>query len=94
MLTLIPTVIKPAKDIQDFLEKKLTVALTVDFEDERVCYKALSTSRSFGCHIASYIQDFFQQTLMKDIYKLYSRVYLNNDDVELLHTILRLEGKL
>lgn len=94
MLTLIPTVIKPAKDIQDFLEKKLTVALTVDFEDERVCYKALSTSRSFGCHIANYIREFFQETLMKDIYKLYSRVYLNNDDVELLHTILRLEGKL
>ncbi len=94
MLELMPTVIKPAKDIQDYLEKKLTVALTVDFEDERVCYKTLSTSRSFGCHIASYIREFFQETLSKDIYKLYSRVYLNNDDVELLHTLLRLEGKL
>lgn len=94
MLTLMPTVIKPAKDIQDFLEKKLTVALTIDFEDERVCYRVLSSTGNFGCQIAGYIQDFFQQTLMKDIYKLYSRVYLNNDDVELLHTLLRLEGKL
>lgn len=94
MLTLMPTVIKPAKDIQDFLEKKLTVALTIDFEDERVCYRVLSSTGSFGCQIADYIQDFFQQTLMKDIYKLYSKVYLNNDDVELLHTLLRLEGKL
>lgn len=94
MLELMPTVIKPAKDIQDYLERKLTVALTVEFEDKRVCYKTLSTSRTFGCHIASYIREFFQETLRKDIYKLYSRVYINNDDVELLHTLLRLEGKL
>ena len=94
MLELMPTVIKPAKDIQDYLEKKLTVALTIDFEDERVCYRVLSSTGSFGCQIAGYIREFFQETLMKDIYKLYSKVYLNNDDVELLHTLLRLEGKL
>lgn len=94
MLTLMSTVIKPARDIQDYLERKLTVALTVEFEDERICYKTLSTSSSFSCQIAGYIQDFFQQTLMKGILKSYGRVYINNDDVELLHTILRLEGKL
>lgn len=94
MLTLMPTVIKPARDIQDYLERKLTVALTVDFEDERVCYKTLSASSKFSCQITGYIQDFFQQTLRKGILKSYSRVYINNEDVELLHTILRLEGKL
>lgn len=94
MLELIPTVIKPAKDIQDYLERKLTVALTVEFEDKRVCYKTLSSTSSFSCQIAGYIQDFFQETLRIGIFKAYSRVYINNDDVELLHTILRLEGKL
>lgn len=94
MLELMSTVIKPAKDIQDYLEKKLTVALTVEFEDERVCYKALSSTNSFSCQIAGYIQNFFQETLRIGIFKAYSRVYINNDDVELLHTILRLEGKL
>jgi hypothetical protein len=94
MLELMPTVIKPAKDIQDYLERKLTVALTVEFEDKRVCYKTLSSTSSFSCQIAGYIQDFFQETLRIGIFKAYSRVYINNDDVELLHTILRLEGKL
>lgn len=94
MLELMPTVIKPAKDIQDYLERKLTVALTVEFEDKRVCYKTLSSTSSFSCQIAGYIQDFFQETLRIGIFKAYSRVYLNNDDVELLHTLLRLEGKL
>lgn len=93
MLTLMPTAIKPARDIQDYLEKKLTVALTVEFEDERVCYKTLSTSSSFSCQIAGYIQNFFQQTLRKGIRKSYSKVYVRNDDIELVHTILRLEGK-
>ncbi|MGN1394786.1 MAG: hypothetical protein ACI4V7_12280 [Succinivibrionaceae bacterium] len=94
MLELMPTVIKPAKDIQDYLERKLTVALTVEFEDKRVCYKALSSTSSFSCQIAGYIRDFFQETLRIGILKSHSRVYINNEDVELLHTILRLEGKL
>ena len=89
-----PKIFKIARDIQDYMERKLTAAITVEYEDNRVLYKSLLTSKSFASDIAGYIQDFFENKLRKSIRKKYYTVLIDNEDLETLYTLLRLEGEI
>lgn len=90
----IPKIFKVARDIQDYMERKLIAAISVEYDDNRVLYKSLSTTKRFSSEIAGYIQDFFENKLHKGIRKKYYTVFIDNEDLETLYTLLRLEGEI